>query len=70
MNALKSKCLGNVHGAISNGVSSSEVSCGGVPEFRKEKCGCALADSVQLSSQIDGSYKVLMVLLTVFYIAA
>lgn len=39
-------------------------------ECRREKCGSALADSVKLSSPIDGTCKVLTALLPVLYIAA
>lgn len=55
---------------MSNGVSSSKTSFWGVLEYKRKKCGCAVADSVMLSSHIDGSCNVLMALLTRLYVVA
>lgn len=62
----KANASGNIHLAMNSGVSSSEMSFWEVPDAR-EKCGCALADSVMLSSQINGFCQVLMALLTMLY---
>ena len=64
---LKSKCLGEYSFSheqwclqLWNVILKS-------PWWKREKCGCALADSVMLSSQINGFCQVLMALLTMLY---
>ena len=67
---LKSKCLGEYSFSYKQWCLQLWNVILRSPWVQGEECGCTLADSVTLSSQIDGSCEVLMLSLAMLYTAA